>query len=82
MINLVRHEVLGVPAELSEVAPEVRFGQLVANLSYLTRGLSNQSIWHVEDEELLVAASEQLRKHLERARQCQHLVAHAAMMGT
>ncbi len=62
MISPVRHEVLTVLAELSEVCPEVRFGQLVANLSYLARGLSNESIWDMEDEELLNAA----RKHLEQ----------------
>lgn len=64
MINPVRQEVLSVLAELSEVCPEVRLGQLMANLSYLARGLSNESIWDMEDEELLTAA----RKHLEQWR--------------
>jgi len=36
----------------------------MANLSYLARGLSNESIWDMEDEELLEAA----RKHLEQWR--------------
>ena len=61
MINPVRQEVLLVLAELSEVVPEVRLGQLMANLSYLARGLSKEAIWDMEDEELLEAA----RKHLE-----------------
>lgn len=60
MMNPVRQEVLQVLAELSELAPEVRLGQLIANLSYLARGLSNESIWDMEDEELLTAA----RNHL------------------
>ena len=64
MINPVRQEVLRVLAELSEVCPEVRLGQLMANLSYLARGLSNEAIWDMEDEELLTAA----RKHLEQWR--------------
>jgi hypothetical protein len=64
MINPVRQEVLHVLAELSEVCPEVRLGQLMANLSYLARGLSNEAIWDMEDEELLAAA----RKHLEQWR--------------
>ena len=59
-----RQELLGVLVELSEVCPEVRLGQLIANLSYLARGLSNESIWDVEDEELLEAA----RKHLQEWR--------------
>ena len=64
MISPVRQEVLRVLAELSEHCPEVRLGQLIANLSYLARGLSNESIWDMEDEELLEAA----RKHLEQWR--------------
>jgi hypothetical protein len=64
MISPVRQEIFRLLAELSEVAPEVRLGQLLANLSYLARGLSNGSIWDMEDEELLEAA----RKHLEEWR--------------
>jgi hypothetical protein len=64
MIQNQRRELLQLLSELSEVAPEVRFGQLIANLSYLSRGLSAESIWDVEDEELLKAA----REHLEQWR--------------
>ena len=64
MISPVRQDVLRVLAELSELCPEVRLGQLLANLSYLALGLSNESIWDMEDEELLEAA----RKHLEQWR--------------
>lgn len=64
MISPERLEILHLLEELSEVVPEVRLGQLVANLSYLWRGLSNESIWEMEDEELLEAA----RKHLEHWR--------------
>lgn len=64
MINPVRQDVLQILAALSELTPEIRFGQLIANLSYLARGLANESIWDMEDEELLEAA----RKHLEQWR--------------
>lgn len=70
MISPVRREVLQVLAELSEVCPEVRLGQLIVNLSYLARGLSNESIWEVEDRELLEAA----RKHLEQWRNRREMV--------
>jgi hypothetical protein len=63
-MNPVRHELLQVLAELSELVPEVRLGQLIVNLSYLARGLSNESIWDMEDDELLTVA----RKHLEEWR--------------
>ncbi len=64
MSSAVRQELLRVLAELSEVCPDVRLGQLIANLSYVARGLSNESIWDMEDNELLEAA----RKHLEEWR--------------
>jgi hypothetical protein len=64
MISPVRLEVLQILAELSEICPEVRLGQLMVNLSYMARGLSNESIWDMEDEELLEVA----RKHLEQWR--------------
>jgi hypothetical protein len=64
MVDPVRRDVLQVLAELSEVVPEVRLGQLMANLSYLARGLTNEAIWEMEDEELLAAA----REHLEQWR--------------
>jgi hypothetical protein len=64
MIDPVRQEILQVLGELSEVVPEVRLGQLLANLSYLARGLSSEAIWNMEDEELLAVA----REHLEQWR--------------
>ncbi len=64
MTSPVRQEALQTIAEISEVIPEVRLGQLLANLSYLARGLSPESIWEMEDAELLDVA----RKHLEELR--------------
>jgi hypothetical protein len=60
MTTAVRREVLEVLAQLSDCCPEIRFGQLVANLSYLAKGPTNEAIWDMEDHELLLAA----RKHL------------------
>lgn len=71
MMNPTRQEVLQLLAELSELVPEVRLGQLIVNLSYLARGLSNESIWDMEDDELLTAA----RKHLEEWRARREAVA-------
>ena len=64
MPNPIRQEVLTLLAELSEAAPEVRLGQLIVNLSYLARGLSPESAWDMEDDELLDVA----REHLEQWR--------------
>jgi hypothetical protein len=57
----VRQELLQVLGELGEQAPDVRFGQLLANLSYMAKSFTAEAIWDVEDEELLEAA----RVHLE-----------------
>jgi hypothetical protein len=56
----VRRELLNVLEQLSVEAPDLRMGQLIANLSYLARGPANESIWDVDDDELLAAAVQQL----------------------
>lgn len=61
MNNSTREGILRVLAELSDVEPNLRFGQMVANLSYLARDWTNAAIWDVEDEEFLSAAREQLK---------------------
>ena len=60
MIGAERNEVLHTLEELSEVCPEYRLGQMIANLAMLARGDAEGAIWDVEDAELLAAA----RKHL------------------
>ncbi len=64
MIGQLRKEILSALSELSESCPEVRLGQLIANLSYLAKGPTKEAIWDLEDEELLAAA----RKHLKELR--------------
>ena len=64
MTTQVRKDILHVLAELSQCWPEVRFGQLIANLSYMAKGPTNGAIWDVEDDEFLEAA----RRHLEERR--------------
>ena len=60
MTSPVRKEILRLLEQLSELAPDVRFGQLIANLSYLAIGPTNEAIWDMEDEQLLEA----IRQHL------------------
>jgi hypothetical protein len=55
-----RTKLLTVLAELSAACPEMRFGQLIANLSTLAKGMSADGLWDVEDDELLAAARKQL----------------------
>ena len=60
MIDSTRREILSSLERLSELTPEVRFGQLIANLSYLAIGPTNEAIWDMEDEQLL----ETIRQHI------------------
>jgi hypothetical protein len=55
-----RSELLSVLSDLSEACPEMRLGQLVANLATLAKGPTVEAIWDAEDEELLAAARRQL----------------------
>jgi hypothetical protein len=60
MITAQRREILQLLERLSELTPDVRFGQLIANLSYLAVAPTNEAIWDMEDEQLLAA----IRKHI------------------
>jgi hypothetical protein len=55
-MTTTRTELLACLAELSEAAPELRLGQLVANLATLAQGAKVEAIWDAEDEEFLTAA--------------------------
>ena len=55
-----RQEILRLLERLSELTPDVRFGQLIANLSYLAVGPTNEAIWDMEDDQLVVA----IRRHI------------------
>ena len=60
MTSETRRELLRVLDELSTQCPDVRFGQLMANLATLAKGPTVEAIWEAEDEELLQAARQQL----------------------
>ena len=63
MIDSTRHEILTRLARLSELAPDIRFGQLIANLAFMAAGPWDQTLWNLEDEQL-VAAIRQMEAEL------------------
>jgi len=67
MTNPVRKEILRLLEQLSELTPDVRFGQLIANLSYLAVEPTAGAIWDMEDEQLLDA----IRQHISDLSQSQ-----------
>jgi hypothetical protein len=66
MNRAIRDELLQALARFGDHAPDVRFGQLIANLAFLARSSGASDVWEVEDEELLEAAREHLRDLEER----------------
>ena len=55
MIEPTRQEILARLARLSELAPDMRFGQLIANLAFMAAGPWDQTLWDLEDNQLLDA---------------------------
>jgi hypothetical protein len=55
----VRREALAALAELSDLVPEVRIGQLVAHLGFLSEDEGRRGLGDIEDDELLAV----IRRH-------------------
>jgi hypothetical protein len=53
MIPPNRHEALAVLAELCELSPDVRIGQLLAHLGFLGEDQMGRSLWDIDDEQFL-----------------------------
>jgi hypothetical protein len=64
----VRQEILSQSERVCELDPDVRFGQLIANLASLAAGPWDQTLWDLEDESLL-GALRQLHTDLSRRQQ-------------
>jgi hypothetical protein len=53
MIADTRQNLLETLSAISALAPEMRFGQLMATLGFLAEEGSEHTIWEIEDAELL-----------------------------
>jgi hypothetical protein len=53
MISATRREALDVLAELCELSPDVRLGQLMAHVGFLGQDQTERSLWDIDDEQLL-----------------------------
>jgi hypothetical protein len=62
MIKPVRQEILRQLEELSELAPDDRFGTLIAKLAFLAAGSWDQALSDLEDEHLLTAIQQHRAK--------------------
>lgn len=55
MIEPTRQEILAKLGQLSELAPDMRFGQLIANLAFIAAGPWARTLWDLEDDKLVGA---------------------------
>jgi hypothetical protein len=53
MTSATQREALAVLAELCELSPEVRLGQLLAQLGFLGEDQTGRTLWDIDDEQLL-----------------------------
>ena len=56
----LKQDILRALSELVEHTPDIRFGQLIANLAVIARGPMPEAVWDMEDSELLDA----IRSHI------------------
>ena len=54
---MIRLELFTVLAQLSQIRPEWRLGQILANLATTAGRLDPGGVWDLEDEEALAAAT-------------------------
>ena len=53
MIPATQREALAVLAELCELSPDVRLGQLLAHLGFLGEDQTGCTLWDIDDEQFL-----------------------------
>jgi hypothetical protein len=61
-----RKEALAVLADLCERSPDVRLGQLMAHVGFLGEDRVGQSLWDIEDEQLLAVLEHHRAEILDR----------------
>ena len=65
MTPTIQHELIEKLADIHSLSPDIRFGQLLANLGFLVEDQTDQSLREVADDQLL-AVMEQHRRDLAR----------------
>lgn len=53
MIPTTQREALAVLAELCDLSPDIRLGQLLAHLGFLGEDQTGRTLWDIDDEQLL-----------------------------
>jgi hypothetical protein len=58
-----RNELLTLLAELSEIYPDMRLGQLVTNVAQWAKGPVISAAWDATDQEMIEAAKANINRH-------------------
>jgi len=53
MNSQIQHAIVEKLLALCDLSANIRFGQLMANLGFLSEEFENQSLWEIDDEQLL-----------------------------
>src|SRR5687768_385633 len=53
MMSSTKREALALLAELCELSPDIRLGQLFAHLGFLSEDQTERTPWDIDDEQLL-----------------------------
>ena len=53
MISQIQQAIIEKLLALCDLSADIRFGQLMANLGFLSEEFENQSLWEIEDDQLL-----------------------------
>lgn len=75
MIPPIQQTIVEKILALCNLSPDIRFGQLMANLGFLSEEFENQSLWDIEDEQLLNV----IEIHLAQLSQRQSAIAQQAI---
>jgi hypothetical protein len=75
MISQIQQTIVEKLLALCDLSADIRFGQLMANLGFLSEEFENQSLWDIEDEPLLNV----IEIHLAQLRQRQKAIAEQAV---
>jgi hypothetical protein len=53
MIASLQEQILSELHRVCELSPDIRFGQIIANLAFLAEDAGRESMWDIDDESLL-----------------------------
>lgn len=66
MISQIRVEALELLAEVCELSPDVRLGQLLAHLGFLGEDQTGRTLWDLDDDQLLAVLHHHRRELMAR----------------